>query len=491
DLGDNIAIARKISLNITQKAAQEGLVRDLQTVRDVPITILKKSQESDADFDTFCYGFMDNQLILGSSLKYIRQTLMLIDGVAMPQLSNNENFISMNQALGSADLRGYLNVKRLLDVIRNTMPPEGLSPFNRQMATMGIDNIEGVGMTMQLMPERNIQLKSKVLVSIKGEKKGIPALMVPASSPVRPNRMLKKGLASFMTANYDMGTLYDGITKIAWSISGMNPAPMIQGAMMATGGPQGSNPVNFREEFIGQLVKPLTVGVGFEKPYTASDSMKLFMSIGVKDGEVLDKALARIHSTFLAPGQKEMQRELLNSTLYLLPNPFAMMLAAQAGQLSNAQNSFLAMAVVGDQLVFSTDKAVEQTIRDLRRSDIETMATDPMYQYASGYLPEMAGIYFYGNSQISTEKDWVILKEAAKKMAENPNDSDDTMIPLIPFGGSAMMTSLVKEMREIIDFNLLPDFEVVQKYFGPTVGYVSNRDDGIYVEFINLTAPGK
>jgi len=269
--------------------------------------------------------------------------------------------------------------------------------------------------------------------------------------------------------------------------------------MMMTGQPGegGQPPVNLRQEVISQLVKPITVTTRLEKPYTGPDSSSTLLAIGVGDDQILDTALARIHDAFIAKGNKEMRRELLNCTIYLLPSfsgfPFLnsfgmqpMMSPAEAGP------SQYAFAVAGDQLVFGTVKAVEQAIRDLRRENIESINSDPMYQYASRYLPPQAGIYSYENEQITNERAWKMLKEAARQSSRqaevSESDEDTGMFPVVTIGGSFLF-EIVKQMKDMVDFTALPDFQMVKQYYGPTVGYVVGNEQGIYAEIISLNAP--
>ena len=45
----------------------------------------------------------------------------------------------------------------------------------------------------------------------------------------------------------------------------------------------------------------------------------MMRAIGVRDGGILDAALGRMHDVFLARGNKQLRRVLLNRTIYLFP----------------------------------------------------------------------------------------------------------------------------------------------------------------------------
>jgi len=150
----------------------------------------------------------------------------------------------------------------------------------------------------------------------------------------------------------------------------------------------------------------------------------------------------------------------------------------------------LAFGIAGDQWVFGSLGGVEQTIRDVRSEDRDSIQMDPMYQYARRYLPEQAGMYYYENQQITAEQGWYLWKEVlpkAKELGKLSAEQEGDVDAEIP--DHARNEDPWDKLFEIVDFTLLPDFAAVKQYFGPSVGYVTENDAGIYAEFIGLKAP--
>ena len=69
---------------------------------------------------------------------------------------------------------------------------------------------------------------------------------------------------------------------------------------------------------------------------------------------------------------------------------------------------------------------VRLAIRNLRRTDAESIQADPMYQYAAASLPAQAGVWFYVNQQINAEAAWQQTKESARAKAEKPEGTGNT-----------------------------------------------------------------
>ena len=195
--------------------------------------------------------------------------------------------------------------------------------------------------------------------------------------------------------------------------------------------PEGRPPVDLHKEIISQLGSPLTVMTRVDQPYTDPKASRTSVALGVRDPAVLDTALGRIHQAISA-GNKDLRRELLGTNIYILNfGPmFGMMMGGMPSDEPESENpslddSAMALAVTGSNLVIGRILSVAQAIRDQRSTDLESIQTDSMYSHASRFLPAQAGAWGYENYQTAAELVWVQLKDAASKAAEGPDDEDE------------------------------------------------------------------
>lgn len=498
EMGDNMEPLRDLAKKISAQAIEKGMIRQREEIRGVEINICRENADADPDFDTFCYGFRDNWVIVGSSVKYIREVLMRITDPDRPNLDRQRDFVEMNKRLGESDFFMYVNAEPIREVVKASVPDTERAEVAQAIQSLGLEEVTGLGMSLRTTPSKVDMLRMKAQLGVRGEKKGIVKILTPETGAPADHPLLQKGVASFLVANYDPMKIYDEIVKIVWSIGKVNLDGMIQGSLMMLSGSQGEEtrpPVNFRTQVIGQLAKPLLVTTRIQKPFSEPESSRSLLAIGVRDGEILDTALARLHEMFLAQGKKEMRRELLDHTIYVLPEvPFFNMYAPREDGEIEATSQKLAFGVAGDQFVLGSLSGLEQTIRDVRSKDRESIQTDPMYQYARRYLPEQAGMYFYENQQITAEQGWYVLKEVLPKIIEKAKEESSQFeqrqedMPNFPLGSSSE-DMIASEFFDFLDFTLLPDFETVKHYYGPAVGYVTENDNGIYAELIGLKAP--
>jgi hypothetical protein len=495
-MGEKLAEAKKLAKVIEAKTIDEGSLRQRETIRGVQINILKKEADSDVNIDAFCYGFKDDLLIVGSSLKYIREFLVRQGETDRPTLAKEGNYKAVLRKLGDAELKFYLNGPALIKLIKEFASDEEKVKTAQIIETLGLGNLGGIGYHIQVSPSPVEDFRLSGLLGVQGKKKGIPALLSPVTRPVELNRLITENSSSFLLAHYDIGQIYDGILEMVFAISGYNPTPWLDGMLGMTGDPaNGRPPVKLRQDVLGQLAPAITFVSRMEKPYDSAESVKMLFAFGVRDGQSLNNALQRIHSIFIAQGNKELQRELLGSQIYLLPGSemiLSAMMASQGAEMDDPSKLQMAFAVAGDQLVLGAVDQVEQSIRDLGRKSLEGIKTDPMYQHVARYLPEKVGIAFYENYQIETERAWWLLKEAARKAAIEASKTPKVSsydLGMMLGSGEPPLQVLVKYFSDYADFTTLPNYTSVKKYFGAGVGYVSDDSEGIYAYGVSVKSP--
>ena len=512
DMGDNAEAASAMFEKLTNRMIEEGGRRIRRTVRGVRFSVLlpsgKKRPDDDAEItgEVPMYGFKGNTLFFSTDFKLVREVLGLMGGEDRRTLSGDEGYRKAMRKLGKADVAMYLNIKSLIKFTFEYQGADGRDEAAAMIRNLGADGLTGLGVVVQVARRKNEQFRTKLLLGINGEPRGLVKLLTPGMSSTNPGRLLTKGLAGFVVANYDMGKMYDQICLLVRKVGNTDADKYVQTAMKATKPPIGGEPVNARTEVFGQLTGPITITSRLTKPYTDPDSSKTMVAVGVRNGRVLDSALGRIHNIIITGGDPKLRRQLRKRNVYLLGgNLFgALMGMAMGGEVK--QEPVAAFAVADDNFVVGPVKAVEQSIRDLGRKDIEAIGADAMYQHASRYIPAQAGLYAYQNEQTTSAASWAQLRAAAKEAAKNPrrdpNVKGSDSINGVPqrkieiglgtsTGPNLPMLMVVNQFKEFVDFSALPDFEQVRKYFGSTVVYVKGSDEGLFAEIIGISAPGR
>ena len=507
DMGDNAKAAGALLDKLTARLVEEGGRRIRRTVRGVQLSILlppkMKRPDDDAEItgDVPMYGFKGNTLLFTTDFKLVREVLGLMGGEDRRTLSGDDGYRKVMRKLGKADLSMYLNIKSLIKSSFGAQGAAGGEAAIAMIRDLGVDALSGLGVAAQVAPRDNEQFRIKILLGVNGEPRGLVKLLTPGMSSTNPGRLLTKGLAGFLVANYDLGKMYDQVCLLVRKVGNTDVDKYVRTAMKATKPPIGGEPVDARKGVFGQLTGPLTVTSRVTKPYTDPDSSKTMLAVGVRNGGVLDSAMGRIHNIIIAGGDPKLRRQLRKRNVYLLGGNLFGPLMAMAMGGAVTQEPVAAFAVADDNFVVGSVKTVEQSIRDLGRKDIEGIGADAMYQHASRYLPAQAAMYAYANEQINTAALWETLRAAAKEAAKNPRGSagakrDDSpneaeVVSGLSANPNLPMQMLVNEFKNYVDFSALPDFDQVRKYFGSSVMYVKGSDEGILAEVIGISAPGR
>ena len=511
DMGEDIEKTQRLLEQMVDKAVDEGWQRRTETVRDVEVTVLTEPVEKDESEDaldmslpgpdatSIVYGFHGSTLVIQpdigtSDMEQYKDVLVRLSGEERPSLADDPAYQAVSRKVGSGDVTVYFGVNTMLRSF--IAGSEGIkkAQLAKLFHDLGLENLTGLGMVVQIAAKEDQEARVKLLLGVRGRRKGIPAVLVPDAAPTRAGRLLTKGIATYFTANYDLGKMYDGIIAMIQQTAPVNVDALVQGLMAQTAQAGGGQPVNLRRDVLGQLTGPLTVASRITEPYDDPHSSQSLLAFGVQDAAVLDEALGRLHGVFLAAmGDKELQRELRGHRIYLLPIGRMLGGMTDAGE-EGGDVSMFAACVAGGTLVVGPVSAVEQAIRDVDREDIPSVTGDPMYQYAARYLPQQASMHFYENQQLTTARLWVSLKKAARKVAESKEEGDKRSLTL----GLGVNTStglwfpvegIVEGLKDYCDFTSLPEFEAVKKYWGASTGYMVADEDGIPVEMISLKAP--
>ena len=515
EFGEHAESARELAEKLSGKAMQEGSRLEQESVYGVDLAIVREKEDGDqddsgSDEDELVYGFRESMLIIGSNRQFVKDVLARMAGEQADTLAENESLKAIMSSVGDGDAWVFCNIPAIVEISRTNSDANSSAKFDNTMRQLGVSNLTGLGAAATMCGTAQEELSVKAVLGIRGEPVGIPAMLTPTSMNAYTGRLLTKDVMMFVVGNYDLGQMYDqlGVLVSSMTDGSMNPMMMLEGSLAMTGDPaQERPPVSLREDILGQLRPPMVLTARLEKPYVGDvDPVHLLFAISLRDSERLDAAVRRVHGTFVARGDTELQRDFLNTTLYLMPAdmmsemPFGLLTPPTPGGQDGAsgpKEPGMAIAVTSDYLLVGAVSEVEQAIRELRNDRLENIAGDPMYQYASRYLPGRAGIFWYVNEQANSEASWAQMKQAGRLLDERrqSGESDDDMYGedmeeqlSTPAGSMAWFLSMLG-LAELLDLDALPDFEAVRDYFGASVGHVTSRDGGLCLELKSLKPP--
>jgi len=472
DLGSRADQARQIvqALSANVIGADGGLQK--KEFAGIPMDV--RMPREGKDEPTICYGFKDNWLLVTldeSPRPDFTEAMARRVGRTLPDnLADKPGFRAAVQTLGDSQVFVFANP----DVLRAlaAAAAKDKAKIEQVLKGLGLANVTGLAGAVRVAGDRGQELCGKGLLGLQGAPAGVPALLGPASGPLKVNeRLLTRDVIGFVCANYEPARLFDELNRVFQQAAYQDLNMIAQAAMAATAGDGGQPPVQVRDEILAQLGAPLLVTWSVERPYGPTSRLKFLVALPVRDADRLDAALGRVHKAFLR-GDPSTRRELLNHTLYLVPLP---------GSTENPTP--IASSVAGDHLVVGPVDEVEQAIRNLQTEPQDSHASDPMFRYARERLPAQAGLYFYRNDRLDWEFAWATLKETIRNLTEQAKGQAGKPGTVNP------AQEALRFVAEFVDLSQLPDFPAVQQYWGATVGFLQSRPEGLYWETTTLKPP--
>lgn len=488
---------------IAGAADKKDMQKSTHRVRGVEVTELSPKRADDAPVpanERAAIAFLGTAVLVGQPAMVTDALVVRYDASDLKQFVKNPACRRTLGALGGADsdLSMYLDITRLMSEARMAAGQQGgeedLAEFDRAVKQMGVDNLQGLGLTFQIAPGSGREAHVRGLLAAEGGLKGLPKALAPINGPTgKPNPLLTAGLTGFVVARYDIGSSYDQVMDIMSQVTGQQLRQNVEMAMQMLTGGQGENappPVDLRKDVLGQLVQPLTFGMRHNKPYGDPNSAEGLFAIGVRDAAQIKGALGRLIGAaagMSGANPDDIQMQFLGETIYKLPlNP--MMIVGMAGPMGGGGGGEeLALAVAGENLLVGRAAVVQQQIRAQQKgAERKSISTDPMYQHAAKALPAQAGAFFYQNERINGAVAWKMIRKAARDAEGEPGPMGPGMNPM------EMMMRMVKEkLGPKVDFSKLPAYEKIAHYYGASVGFVRTSPRGLEFEVVTLQPPKK
>jgi len=420
-----------------------------------------------------CYGFKDNWLLVTLDetrrMDFTEAVARHVGRTLPESLADKPGLRAAARTLGEAHVFAFVNPDALKTLLATRVKDK--ASLERLTKGLGLANVTCLAAAIRIAGDRSQDLCVKGLLGVQGSRTGLPALLGPASGPLKLNdRLVTPDTVGFVCANYEPPKLFDDLNRIVQEAAYQDLNMIVQAALAATAGDGGQPPVQLRDDILAQIGAPLLVTWKMDRPYTANSNQRFLFALPVRDGNRLDAALGRVHKAFLGADPKS-RRELLGHVLYLLPMP-----GPAAGERRQ-----MAFSVAGDHFVVGPVDDVEQAIRSLQKEPDSTMASDPMFRYARERLPSQAGVYSYQNDRLNMEAAWVMIKQMIREFtaqAQNESKPEDDM--------PEPVRKALKTLLQYIEVSQLPDFKAVEKYWGATVGFLQSRPEGLYWESTSL-----
>ncbi|MBN2018872.1 MAG: hypothetical protein JW749_01465 [Sedimentisphaerales bacterium] len=490
--GRNIdGIRAKIDKKMTE-SVEKGAHRSIELYRDVNIVTVRKDSasvkmpdwESDnsgegnvpaktvqptVEKDVYC--FIDDCLIVGEDEAVVRFVVAHIQGASGATLADDTDFVSVMAETGpNHNIDLYVNLKQL---IKKALAEDKTGKTRMNLSNLGVDNVSGLGCSLGL--GKNGEIRGKVFLKTAGTRKGILKMLETGTEPIRPARFISAAAYSVNFLNINIKRAFDEYMSIEYSFDPMDAMEMQKPLVEA--GTEGEPAISLRKDIIEYLGSEVLIAQSINKPFETSVSpTETLIAVAITNRSSLEKAITLVHKKLIAPLNPEPTRELLGHTIYSM-GPIGIPMLGGAvpmqtpGPGAAPAGARMAFTITDTHLILGQEPAVERAIRTLKGEENQSIGSKDWFNDVKSLAPSAVGLAGFENTAASGELLWWMLKEGAKSRRVDSGAGPAAAV----FAGPGLM--------QMGNFNLLPEFDVVRKYFGYSVFYGFTRPDGFTVEF--------
>ncbi len=486
--GENTAKIKEAIDKMVKKAVEDGAHRKTEDYRGVNITtIIHESSKS------INYCFIDDCLIGSMNLHVLQFVIAHIKGAASPTLSNDTDYINTMKSVGPYhDIDFYVNIKQ---IIKTALAEDTNDEIKTLVANLGLDNVTSLGGAIGLSRGPGGSSVGKAFLKIEGGKKGIFKMLGIESAVLRAPQFIPASAYSVTSINLNIKKAYNEFYNILLSLSPQYAAMMHIPLLPPS--PQGEPGLQLKTDIITHLGSQIVIARSLNKPIPGTPTpTETVVAVAVDNRNALEKSLSLLYSRLIAPNNPDARRELLGHTIYLA-DLSALMPVFKPGKRTPMQAPAkptappmpkLAFTVTDTHLIFGSESAVERIIRTLSSTDAASVASKKWFTTAKSAIPSVVGLAGLQDDVAVSEVFWQTLKESNKGKKKKDKDSEMQM-GLAMSSKSPFPYFIFSRDDDLFDPSLLPEFDVVRKYFGLSAFYGIIQPDGFFFEFKYLNPP--
>ncbi len=449
----------------------------------IEITVDEGSQELN-------HCFIDDCFMASTDLDLIKFVIAHLKGATSPALAADSDYNATIAATGPYhDVDFYVNIKQ---IIKTTLAKDSTGEGQRWINNLGLDNVAALGGSFGLARRPGSSFSGKVFLKVNGSKKGVCRMLEFESAALRTPGFVSESTCSTTFLNLNIGEAYGELANILNSFSPQAAAWMYM--PLPTSESPDEPGLKIKDDIIDHLGSQILITQNFNKPFSENSMpTETLFAVATSNSRALEKSLSTLHSKFIAVNNPDAKRELLGHTIYLISLSAMPFWTSGVTPMQAPNNSStprmpnMAFSVTDTHLIFGVESTVDHAIRTLGSTGAVSVGSAKWFMSAkSAVEPSLVGLACLEDTAASSEFFWWMMKQAAKSQGEGSSVSGgisasaNSPLPHFIFSQTGF---------DLFNFTLLPEFDVVRKYFGLSVLYGVSRADGFFFEINYLNPP--
>jgi len=420
-------------------------------IDELPLDEMLKTVLNDA-FDKLeppeelAFTFAGSKLVLALDTETVVQTVRRLKKGREASLAASPAMATLRRHCEPrAQIQVVVNLPLIFELMAKEDPAEA-----KTLRGLGLKGLGPAVLTYEVAPGDDLDGRVRGFLEIKGQRSGVPKLLLMANTPTAPASIIGADTAVYGSINLDPAEILAEVLQIAARIDPEKGEAM-QGGLKV---PQADGSVlDVQKDVVDHLSGPLLGMLTLAKPYD-DDHINAMIALGHRSRAGVEKLLALIPPGFV------VSREMMGSMIYESP-----MIPIQG----------LAVALTDRVLIpLGTKGAIESYIRAQERKD-GGLADDPDFRRIARLMPKRSCAVIYANGRALCDAQLAIHRAA--DLPEQP--------PMFAPVGTLLRWMLIQQFigKDV------PDPTALRKHMGLSMMTLSSESDGLRLDVIGLIPP--
>ena len=391
---------------------------------------------------------------VGSDVEVVKDLAAHRDG-RENSLATTESFTKTQAKTDSSQAQAiwYFDVAKIVKLVIKATAKENdaQAQQNDVLATeLGAYGLKSVGGSLSLGVGTYDSLTKTFFNAPKPVNGLLKIFSLPAVA-LRPESWVPATVATYQTISWDLDNAFTAIDDL---VNKFQPG-MINLVEQQLVGPNGGQPMSFKNDVFGPLGDRITVISDFKKPIK-EDSQRMLAAIALEDSKAFQSTLTNLMQLAgAAPEKREFQGTTIYDFAVNLPN-------APAGNAAAAIKGPISVAIAKNTLFVTTDTTLlEQVLRPGNAS----LAESSSFQTIAKEFPERMSGMSYVRPDESARLSYDMVKNGSFAKA-------------IQQGMAARQAHDMPDLSKLIPVDKLPEFSVFAKYLSLGGSSSLMDDDG-------------
>ncbi len=311
----------------------------------------------------------------------------------------------------------------------------------------------------------NYDTLTKTIIQVQPPAAGLLKVFRLPKIAVQPESWVPASVASYQTISWDLDNAYVALNELA----NMFQPGIVNVIEQQLVGPNGGQPLQFKQDIFDPLGDRITIISDFKKPIK-DDSERMLLAVALEDSKAFQNTLNKLISL---TGAQPKKREFQNTTIYDFDAPQMPNAAANGGGPGGGgavqARGPISVAIAKETLFVSSEPTL---LEQVLRGGGPSLGDSTSYKAVSREIPGKVSSMTYVRPEEQARLTYDMIK----------NGQFEQALQGAAVAGGPDLMKFVK----LIDKEKMPEFSVFAKYLAQAGRYSESSEDGITITGFSL-----